>query len=272
MDVYESQNPLLKKYMHSIYFYKKGVGQMNYLAFPTTGTPLALIRNAEVKITPGEVIITKSGKENYKAMFCNILFKPLKMRYEQTPDEIAINFKPACFFNFIHNSFITQEDSFFFNDWDHFLEDLFNKVFAAEENDRLKIVEDFLLARCSNVDHFDKLTEAAQIVSDFENEYSSTEVAKMVGLHYKVFYRNFIKYIGCSPAHFRKIARFRNSVNEKINNRANTKLVKISYNNNYTDQSYFIKEYQKHTGENPKSFFDHISILGDSNKIVWKFL
>jgi AraC-like DNA-binding protein len=75
--------------------------------------------------------------------------------------------------------------------------------------------------------------------------------------------------MACSPAQYKRIARFRNALQSGIKEGELKSLTRISYDNNYFDQSYFIKEFKRLTNLNPKKFFRQVSVL-DDDKIIWE--
>lgn len=87
----------------------------------------------------------------------------------------------------------------------------------------------------------------------------------------KTFQRHFTKHIGCSPIDYRRIIRFRNAIEAKLNAKELKSITDITFENNYFDQSHFIKEFKRLTTHNPKEFFKNLSQL-DGEKIVWEIL
>ena len=77
--------------------------------------------------------------------------------------------------------------------------------------------------------------------------------------------------MACSPTEYKRIARFRNALQAGIMEKEIKSLTRISYDNNYFDQSYFIKEFKRLTGLNPKKFFRQVTLL-DDDKIVWEII
>ena len=271
MILFEPQNNLVKKYVNTIYVINKSREQKSYIAFPTSYLAIGLFRNAVITCTGNEIQIKQSGRKTHVGIAVNLLIEPMKVCYETMPDEIAINFKPFGFTSFSRENVQGNKSFFFITSWQDKLKELFDKVFGTQEpREQLAIIESFLSDHFTRIENEEALLKATAILSDFTEDHSMNEVAEIAGMHYKVLYRSFMKYIGCSPAHFRKIARFRNSVDERLKSKGLPRFTEICYNNNYTDQPYFIKEYQRLTGESPKEFFRHISVLGDNN-IIWRF-
>jgi AraC-like DNA-binding protein len=272
MEIFEPENPLLRKYVSVIYFHEESKNKSDYVAFPAPMTSIGLYRNALITYTQNEILIKKSYKDHFATNGVNQLIKAIQLRHEEIPFEIAISFKPLGFASFTRNTFQNDQAVFSFTDWDNDLEELFDNVFAQKENNiRAGIVEDFLLKKFIKIAAEEVLLKAVQMLSDFSTDYKITEIALAVGVHPKALYRDFRKYIGCNPAHFRRIVRFRNSVEQKSKSQAAKKFTEIYSGNNYTDQSYFIREFQKLAGANPKEFFKSISALGQ-NRVFFKFL
>ncbi|MCW5518086.1 helix-turn-helix domain-containing protein [Muriicola sp. Z0-33] len=63
----------------------------------------------------------------------------------------------------------------------------------------------------------------------------------------------FKKYVGLSPAHFRKIVRFNRATNLLLNSSADS-LTNITYECGYYDQAHFIKDFRKFGGISPSEF------------------
>jgi len=108
----------------------------------------------------------------------------------------------------------------------------------------------------------------------FENiqeDFSVAEVAEKLGKNLKTFQRSFKKMMACSPSDYKRIARFRNSLKSKFQSKEIKSLTDITYESNYSDQSYFIREFKKLTNQNPKLFFREASLI-DGDKIVWEIL
>ncbi|MNQ99593.1 DNA-binding transcriptional regulator AraC [compost metagenome] len=109
------------------------------------------------------------------------------------------------------------------------------------------------------------------MLSDFEHEYSITEISDALSLNNRTFNRLFYKHLATSPVTHRKIARFRHSLKNKLIKQQFDNLTQIGYKSNFYDQSYFNRVYKKVTGENPSQFFNSIAKLADE-QLILKFL
>jgi AraC-like DNA-binding protein len=115
------------------------------------------------------------------------------------------------------------------------------------------------------------MENAIVLLTDETNQYSIDDVAALSGLHVRTLIRLFNKNLGIPPVKFKQIARFRKSMENKLFADRLKKLTHLAYENNYYDQSYFIKVYNKLTGTHPKSFFDTIDRLGN-DRLIFQFL
>ncbi len=114
----------------------------------------------------------------------------------------------------------------------------------------------------------DILTAGIQQLCDFNEEKKISEIASIIGIPERTFNRIFLREVGISPARFKKIARFRHSLNNKLFNQQLQRLTEIGYASNFYDQAYFINIYKQLTKKNPKAFFREIDQLADSNLIL----
>ena len=109
------------------------------------------------------------------------------------------------------------------------------------------------------------------MLNDFSKEVSIGEISRNFSLTGRTLDRVFKKHLAISPVGFRKIARFRHSLKNKLFKNEFDTLTKIGYESNFYDQSYFIKVYKNFTGQNPKTFFNSIEKLAD-DKLIFKFI
>lgn len=67
------------------------------------------------------------------------------------------------------------------------------------------------------------------------------------------FERKFKSYVGISPKLFSRICRFQTSLNQ-LRERSYTKLSDIAFENDYTDQSHFIRSFKEFAGFSPNQY------------------
>jgi AraC-like DNA-binding protein len=269
INVLEPQNDLLRQFVDSIYIYKKGTEGLEFTAYPNINIPICLLRNAVAGMEGRHIYVAPSDTPNYGTMVCSQFSGSLQLRYLQMVDEIAINFKPLGFISFTHSK--PQESKLYsFPHWDALLPGLFDQVFATEDQQlQLHYIEQLLLNQYAPLPDEAMLLKAVGLLHDTTADYKIQEIAAIVGLPYKQLYRSFTENVGCSPVHYRKLVRFRSAVISKIKKGDKARLVDICYDNDYTDQPYFAKQFKALTGEKPTRFFKDITSFGD-NRVIFK--
>jgi AraC-like DNA-binding protein len=195
--------------------------------------------------------------------------QPVFVNYRGIVEEISIVFKPLGI-----NRFITADHVNIAPDYSQpFSDDVWLQAARGffSSDDKIEALEQFLLSVFREKDEFQSIQRSLDIFEDRMDDSSLVEVAEKLNMNLKTFQRNFKKALACSPSDYRRIARFRNSLNSKFHAKEIKSLTDITYENNYSDQSYFIREFRKLTNQNPKFFFKEASLI-DGDKIVWEIL
>jgi len=201
---------------------------------------------------------------------------PLLVQLKGSLDKITILFKPLGLNHFIQNSLIkvAGTPSQVFTDWynDKNCESFLDTFYGINDNtERITVLENYLLSIYRLLHEEAILQQAINLLTDFNFEYSIEEIAKRICMNVRSFNRMFIKHLGISPVGFRKIARFRHSIKNRLFNNQLKTLTEIGYESNYYDQSYFHKMYKKLTEQNPRKFFSSIEKLADE-QLIFKFV
>ena len=272
LQTYKPKSKLLERYVDFYYIFNRERSEnISYIAFPHVNTAISFFKGVEIKRGDHEISIKTTNKQKSKCVV-EILGKytrPVFVNYFGDCAEVAIVFKPLGVNNFFKNDLIELSP--------HFSQELINKhwtEFSHELLDeksitrKIEMLETFLI---KNLHEFGnkKIYEAIKYLEDFDSNYSIDKVASLCNFTLKTFQRNFKKYLTCSPLEYKRISRFRNSLQNKLISKEIKTLTNISNDSNYYDQSYFIREFKKLTQLNPKQFFSTISAL-DEKKIVWK--
>jgi AraC-like DNA-binding protein len=263
----------LQKYIEVFYvFMPEKPSQFSYIAFPHINTSISFFKGVSISRNNFSVSIEQQS-ETINKNCIEILgkyTKPVFVHYAGDFEEVSIVFKPLGANRFLKENFgkVAPEYSQSFNDeiWHLFSHDLFN-----EHENRIEQLENFLISQLNESGELLKMDEAINYFESTDIDYSIEKTAQIVGMGLKTFQRHFLKHLSCSPSEYKRIARFRNALNTKILSKEIKSLTSISYANNYSDQSYFIREFKKLTNLNPKKFFKEITVL-DENKIIWELI
>lgn len=272
------QHPTLQQHVEYYYFLKADSPdfQTTYYAFPNIAVPVSLHRSAvyEIKEQHTSVQAVKNGSP--AALIQRNFQAPLLIKLQGPIDKITICFKPSGISYFLAQPFceIAPADSQAFTGWDqlpayhHFL----HSFFAADDNkERVSLLEAFLLSIYAPADEYAPIEQAISWLSDFTEDLSIEEMANRLQLSTRSFNRLFLKHMSISPVAWKKIARFRHSLKNKLFNDQFKKLTEIGYGSNFYDQSYFIKVYNKLTGSNPTAFFKSIEKLANDH-LIFRFV
>lgn len=260
----------LRKYISFFYFFNAGKpDSFSYLAFPHTSSAISFFKGVDISRENFQIRVESNPHAANKVDILGRYTQPVQLLYNGDFDEITIIFKPLGVNRFITGDLanIAPAYSQLFLDpaWVSFSEILFNATKPIEELER------FLLARLTDRPEFKLIEKALAFFEDPEEELSVTAVAALLEMNLKSFQRLFTKHMSCTPSDYKRIARFRNSLHSKFHSKQVKSLTSISHENNYFDQSYFIKEFKKLTSQNPKKFFKAVKVL-NQDKVIWELL
>nr|WP_168208606.1 helix-turn-helix domain-containing protein [Chitinophaga sp. XS-30] len=202
--------------------------------------------------------------------------RPLRIELSGILDKITIAFKPLGLNPFISRPFseVARDTSQVFTDWS---DDIGCKAFldafysTGAEDERIDILETYLLSRYRPLEGEDLLLRALAMLTDFDSEHSIPFIAEHISMTPRSFHRFFHKNLGLPPANFRKIARFRHAMQNRMFSSRFRSLTEIGYKSNFSDQSYFIRIYKEMTGDNPRKLFSSIDKLADDH-VIFKFI
>lgn len=244
---------------------------ISYIAFPHVNTGLSFFKDSVITRRQHEVLIhaTPFNKSSIHIELLGKYVKPVFVHYSGPIQELAVVFKPLGINHFINDSLhkIAPGYSQAFSNirWLNAGKAIFNEPSITS---RIEILEQFLLRQLRERD-LSLMYQALTYLSATENDDSVEEIAFLLNLNLKTFQRHFLKHLSCTPSDYRRIAKFRHSLNLGWMEKEIKKLTTIAHASNYYDQSYFVREYKKLTALNPKAFFKTVTLMADTN-IVWK--
>lgn len=141
------------------------------------------------------------------------------------------------------------------------LEDVFDKKSVAEveeklalastDNQRIKIVEQFLLSQLKDIQTDKLIVEAVKLIYQSKGTIRINQLNEKLYISQSPFEKRFRKVVGTSAKKFASIVRF-NAVIDNLNQ--SKTLTEICYENNFFDQAHFIKDFKQFTGDTPENF------------------
>lgn len=141
---------------------------------------------------------------------------------------------------------------------------ILNAVTTAE---RITIIETFLFNRLINKGTIDQIVKSTvDIILTANGHISIAELSQKNKTNRRQLARKFSLSIGLSPKQLSKTIRLQ-AVLKKLLTKDPVKLTDVAYENEYYDQSHFIKDFKNFTGLTPKEFYGDdlkMSLIFDS--------
>jgi len=275
IDIY-SKSELLRKHILGFNMFEKSEDfSIRFFAFPQAGSTIELFKNAKINRTSGGIKIAPMKKlgnaNNYSVEILGKYSEPVFFDFEGYVEGFAINFKPLginYFFDKPYNK-IAPKNFQEYSDlkWQKFTKELFAiKGFKG----RVEFAETFFesIFRNINIADVEKAIEA--ILKD--ETIHIEELASLCCTSTRNLLRKFNHYVGCSPTVYKRIVRFRKSIDFNIWKDQNLNCTDISNRNNYYDTAHFRKEFLKLTHQNPVDFFKTISLSGQNYKFPFRII
>lgn len=147
---------------------------------------------------------------------------------------------------------------------DKFLEEQINQVPTTQE--RIAIIEDFLIKKLEKGKSTDKATEAVvERIIQNSGVVSIREIVKEVGISQRQLERHFLQKVGISPKFFSRIIRL-NNVLGALQSQQNQNLSNLAISFGYYDHAHFAHEFREFSGKSPSEF------LKDENQMSQHFI
>ena len=125
---------------------------------------------------------------------------------------------------------------------------------ATTTNHILQLMDDYLFAKIRSVRTEDKrLQHAAEKIAAVSDKNVLTAVQKDLYVTERTFQRMFERHIGLSPNLFRGVNQF-NRAFRQINEDRFVDLSSVAYQNDYADQSHFIRVFKEFTHCTPSGY------------------
>ncbi|WP_316805516.1 helix-turn-helix domain-containing protein [Pedobacter nototheniae] len=270
---YQTRNELLKPFLEGYYFLSKhkAEGDIEYLTFPNNFVNLSVYRNTQVELKNNEVVISENSELPFSSVLVSNYTIPVKAIYSGEITEITFHFKPLGL-----NAFLSDLKPFpngllhHFNpytDYQTVLSSVLN-----EDDVQLKInqIEGYWLSKLKGFRQILMENLISDLVKADEN-LSIGSLAVKYNTSRQNIHKLFNRYLGKSPADFRKIHRFRETLANRIISLKNEEnLTALSYESLFYDQSHMVKEFKLLTGLSPKKFFENVKLKKGAGN--WLFM
>ncbi|TPN82914.1 helix-turn-helix domain-containing protein [Aquimarina algicola] len=257
----------LQKYIECFYIltHSKEEGRTTYFTFPSIFSIVSISSNTNIIRTNRFIKTTESSILNFDSNLDVTFTKPLLIQYDGDVKEITTYFKPlglSAFLNKSLNYYCDSDKTKFFPFLDY--ANAMNSILKIESSDKIiEQLENYWSSKLKKDTTF-KLEKPIKAIIENPNK-SISSIANDSNLSHKTLISHFNKNICKTPSEFRKIVRFRKTLQNKEKNN----LTQLSYLSNYFDQAHMIKDFNKLTGYKPKDFFKKLYSIDE--KINWIF-
>ncbi|MEM7659065.1 MAG: helix-turn-helix transcriptional regulator, partial [Bacteroidota bacterium] len=126
---------------------------------------------------------------------------------------------------------------------------------AHSTAERIEIIEAFLLQRLRDAKNIDRIVQSTvDTMLEVKGQISVAELSEQNQTHRRQLARKFSSVIGLSPKQLSKTIRIQAALTALLTETP-AKLTDLAYDNEYYDQSHFIKDFKEFTGLSPKEFY-----------------
>jgi AraC-like DNA-binding protein len=132
---------------------------------------------------------------------------------------------------------------------------------AADNEERLNLVESFLRAKIKEPASIDRLAKSSvDLILELKGQVSIDELSKQLSTQRRQLERKCALAIGLSPKQFSKIVRLQATL-KLLSKPGVINLTALALEGGYYDQAHFIKDFKEFTGVSPKHFYaDNLKI------------
>jgi AraC-like DNA-binding protein len=126
---------------------------------------------------------------------------------------------------------------------------------AKSTSERINRIETFLGNRLTHAETIDYLVKSTvETILTAHGKFPVNTLSKQNNINRRQLVRKFSSAIGLSPKQLSKIVRIQATLKTLLTKDVTT-LTDLAYENEYFDQSHFIKDFKEFTGLTPKEFF-----------------
>lgn len=266
IDFYTPQSEILKKYIFGYYFLNaaKNANPINYWTFPNNFCILSVNLNSTSTYLDNKINVVPEYNNLVTSNLVYRYSKPIEISIKPPINEITIYFKPLGLNYFVNNlpGFFIHKNEFNFSPFQDFEANMADIFVEKSLEKRARMFERYWISKLNNKN----FTLLESILVDIDNGVSVENIAKAHNYTRQYILKLFQSHIGKSIAEYRKIHRFRNSIRKKVSKKHFTEL---AYDNEYFDQSHFIKDFKGLTDLKPTTFFKEIDV---DKPTIWHFI
>lgn len=181
--------------------------------------------------------------------------KPSFIHHKNNVCTFGISFYPYGLFPFVHTPIKGLQDRIIsLHELSFDLEQKLRCAVLGKETDEIvNSINQTLVSELFISQGFCDKAQLIQIFLTVAHDISVKDFCREYGINIKTFERMVLFHTGFTPKLLRDIKRFQNASNQLAHQR-NCSLAEIAYDNNFTDQTHFTKEFRRFSGVAPRTF------------------
>lgn len=247
---YAIDNEHLAPWVKCIWLLDADDAKFHYKLLPTDCIDVILNLESEM------VYETELGKITAPPFHINGLRSKSSFIHQENKSRVfGISFYPYGLFPFVHKSMAGLQNNII--NFSELSFDLEQKLsFAVSGNSSKEIVKSIEQALVNELFVSGSFLDKAKLIQKFLTVANAVSVQKFCGewsINIKTFERMVLFYTGFTPKLLHDIKRFQIVSNQLSHQRINS-LAQIAYDNNFTDQTHFIKNFKRYSGVTPGVF------------------
>jgi AraC-like DNA-binding protein len=265
---------ILKKHIKFYYFHNSHDSNFkkDVVYHPHYLTTLNIYKGVTVDLDlKGRTYVPTKSSE-FSSIYTINKTKSKEVRLRGLFNKIGIVFNPLGINHFINrplSEIVTESIS----EFDYFgmsLDEIAKEVFDKENLiDKRISLDNFFLNKYSSISD-DRIVNAVGEILDSEGSIKIKDLAQQLNISRETLLRIFKKHLCYSFEEFKSVVRFRRALEYYVENEVKPNLTNVAIENQYYDQSAFVKHFKKVTGLSPKKFFSSLHDIGNSGT-YWTF-
>ena len=258
-------NELLRKHIECYHIsnYEEQHIKLEVLIYPHYLHTVSLQNNLSTVFTDNQFTLQEQKNNKPSLNILGRFTKPILCKVDGRGKALTIVFKPTGISFFCDKSFdVIVPDGFnSFPYWNDKADELEELLYLRDVSEITEKLENILLSFYRPFQN-EILFETLSLLHGNYARYNVKEIEQTLGVNRKTLSRQFKKHIGVNITDYRRILRFRDAI--RLHSAIDENLTRLAYETYFSDQSHFIKDVQKLTGDNPKKLFREACSLKDA--------
>ena len=269
----QPKSELIRKHISYYYFHQSFNPnfQKSFVFFPNFIHGITAYTKSSINFKENSIVTP--CEENELTIFYTMNYsRNIKVTLNGVFNKIGICFHPAGLNYFVNGALSTiyDEETHRFNYYDNQFNKTLLEVYKKESlEEKRDLLDQFFESKYVEFKH-PELIHCLNDIIDSNGTIKVDELSERYAIHPKTLLRQFNKHFGCSIEAYKKMVKFRNTLNFTQSQQQFSSLTEISLYNHYYDQADFNKQFKAITNFTPKELLSKIEKMGEE-KTYWVF-